>query len=83
MNRRSITQAGGCALFLLVMAAICLSAIGARKAYNAHAPSWAFFLFYSVLAISVPVGSIIGYLFHIPRQRKSEDASNAQRAHSV
>jgi hypothetical protein len=72
VSRRFRTHAVGVTFFAFVGASTLLSIIGVNTASTAHAPTWALFLFYSLLTMSIPLGGSIGYLFYIPKRRDDD-----------
>jgi hypothetical protein len=78
LSRRFRIHTVGISFFLLVVISELLSVIGINTASSSHAPSWAFFMFYSILSISVPMAGSIGYLFYSPKGRSEDARSQAQ-----
>lgn len=64
VSRRRV-HAIGITFFALVTISALLSVIGVGVASTAHAPTWAFLLFYSCMSMIVPLGGSIGYLFYV------------------
>lgn len=66
-------HATGATLFIFVIISAGSSAAGLSLAVGGHVPIWATLLFLSILAIVIPVGSMIGYLFYVPRNHKADN----------
>jgi hypothetical protein len=68
VTRRRKAQIIGTAYSISVATSVILSVIGVHLASAAHAPAWTFFLFFGLIAIAIPIGGVVGYLFYLPEQ---------------
>ena len=75
VTRQMKIHATGAALFFFVIVSACLSMVGISLASGSHAPFWAVLLFLSILAITVPLGGVVGYLFYLPREQGTDTSS--------
>lgn len=82
---RAKSHTVGIVFFALVTISALMAVIGIKAAAHAHAPTWAFLLFYSFLCLCVPIGGSIGYLFYVPSasETSSTVAPSDQRSDSV
>lgn len=62
----------GVLFYAFVAGAACLAAIGIGMAAETRAPAWATLLFASVLAVSVPLGGVVSYVFFYPGRGTTE-----------
>jgi hypothetical protein len=60
-------RAIGIVFYLFVAGSMCLAVIGIDMVITTHAPTWAILLFASLMAISVPLCGVVGYVFSITK----------------
>jgi hypothetical protein len=65
----------GAAMYLFVAAAACLAVVSIGMAARDHAPTWAIFLSVCILAISVPLGAVVSYVFFVVKDDGEESSS--------
>jgi hypothetical protein len=82
VKRKVKIQTTGAAMLVSVIASACLSVVGLILAADSHAPIWAVLLFLSVLAIAVPLGGVLGYLFYQPGESGIETSPHASQTPS-
>jgi len=58
----------GILFYVFVAGSACLAVVGMSMAVSTHAPAWATLLFASLLAVSVPLGGVVSYVFFNPRR---------------
>jgi hypothetical protein len=66
--RRAKFHAVGVLFYLFVALSACLSVAGMSVIATTHAPTWAALLFASVLAINVPLGGVVSYVFFVSKK---------------
>jgi hypothetical protein len=64
MSTRLKVRAVGSAFSAMSLGGTIATTIGACLAYVQKAPVWAFFLFFGAFMVNIPVGGIIGFIFH-------------------
>jgi hypothetical protein len=65
----------GAAMYLFVAASACLAAVSIGMAAMAHAPTWAILLSVCILAVSVPLGAVVSYVFFAIKDDGDESPS--------
>ena len=64
------TRTLGSIFSALTLSGTVATTIGVCLAYVQRAPIWAYFLFFGGLLANIPLGGIVGYLFHTPGSNK-------------